>query len=296
LDIDRVKSVINFEMPSTIETYIHRIGRTARAGRGGSSCTLISEGRRHLMKELIKDAENQSKGSTIRSRVIPPAVVGHFVAKIQSLEPHVEEVLQAEAVARMDRLAEMEAIKAQNIIEHSDEIMAKPQREWFASNRQKQQTKEAAKEKQKMIAEKAGTGMHRMTRKKRRAREAREALAADDEDEGPPAVNIKSDARATKRKQAEKEREAAEQSIQEKVSEEAQIAQKKKKRKSVDAVGDSSLFDEEKVAFSSKKSTTTKEKVAKSYYQFQSFDPDKKLGKKKSHHSFKSKSKYKRRK
>ena len=196
----------------------------------------------------------------------------------------------------------MEAIKAQNIIEHSGEIMAKPPREWFASNKQRQQTKEAAKEKQRMISEKAGTGMHRMTRKKRRAREAREALAAGpddgDEDDAPskPVVNIKSAARATKRKQAEKDREDADKSIQEQFAEKAQKTQNKKKRKGMDALGDSGLFDEEKVAFSSKKSTKREEEVAKSYYQFKSFDPDKKLGRKKSHHSFKSKSKYKRRK
>ena len=76
------------------------------------------------------------------------------------LEPHVEEVLQAEAVARMDRIAEMVAIRAQNLIEHADEIAARPQREWFASKQQKRLTKKAAAEKQRMIAEKAGTGMH----------------------------------------------------------------------------------------------------------------------------------------
>lgn len=35
LDISSVEAVINFEMPAQVETYVHRIGRTARAGRGG---------------------------------------------------------------------------------------------------------------------------------------------------------------------------------------------------------------------------------------------------------------------
>jgi len=191
LDISSVEAVINFEMPSHVETYVHRIGRTARAGRGGKSCTLIGEGRRHLMKDVIKDAEQKrlmiassgdrdkkslSSTGAIRSRTVPPAVVMHFAAKITSLEPHIKEVKAAEAVARMDRIAEMEATKAQNIIEHWDEIKSRPQREWFASTKQKMSAKEAVAMKQQLIAEKVGTGNHRMTRKKRRMREAKEEL------------------------------------------------------------------------------------------------------------------------
>merc|ERR1712232_1058510 len=98
-------------------------------------------------------------------------------------EPHVEEVLQAEAVARMDRLAEIEVMRAQNIIEHSDEIKSRPQRQWFASEKEKKTTKEAAAEKARLIAKKVGTGKHRMTRKKRRTREAREMFeSGGDED------------------------------------------------------------------------------------------------------------------
>ena len=110
LDISDVETVINFEMPSRVETYVHRIGRTARAGRGGKACTLIGEGRRHLMKEVIRDAgekrtrieckggRDSAANSTgvIRSRTVPQAVLNHFVAKIQSLEPHIEEVKAAE--------------------------------------------------------------------------------------------------------------------------------------------------------------------------------------------------------
>jgi len=325
LDIDRLETVVNFEMPNQVETYVHRIGRTARAGRHGKSCTLIGEGRRHLMKEVIKDAEEKSgrnagdgsssnKSGIIRSRTIPTAVVSHFVAKIKSLEPHVEEVLQAEAVARLDRLAEMEAMRAKNIIEHSDDIKSRPQREWFASNKQKQSAKMAAAEKQKMIAEKAGTGTHRMTRKKRRAREAKEELMRYQEEvqqereesgKQPKKMitdkSIKSSARAEKKKMEQKEKEIGQKSLHDEDQEwksKQREREKKTKRKGAfasDAVGDSSLFDDERVAYAKKSKT---EAPRPSSFQFTEYDPTKpkRKTKKKSVHAFKSKSKYKRRK
>jgi len=313
LDISRVETVINFEMPNQVETYIHRIGRTARAGRRGKSCTLIGEGRRHLMKEIMKDASDKKKiandetstnhpqNAVIRSRSIPAAVIAHFVKKIRSLEPHVEEVLQAEAVARMDRMAEMEVMRAQNIIEHSDEIKSRPQRHWFASEKEKKNTKEAAMDKARHIAEKVGTGMHRMTRKKRRAREAREMFEGDgeDDDDRPdfqPELSMQKAARDHKRDIYDKEKVKSGKSIHDEDVERA--ARKKLRRIGSDALGDSGLFAEEKIAYAPKKSTGDGEERAQSAYNFRGFNPEtdgKKKPKQKAHHKFKSKSKYKRR-
>jgi len=309
IDIPNVETVINFEMPAKVSNYIHRIGRTARAGRGGRACTLIGEGRRHLMKSVIKDAAEKKKqntglsggkfkSGTIRSRSVPSAVVAHFVQKIQAMQPHVTEVMQAEAVAHLDRLADMEAAKAQNLIEHSSEIEARPRREWFASNQQKKLTKEAVAERQAMIREKAGTGVHRMTRKKRRKREALEAITTNEDsgDEGPrkdPEDIVKATAKAAKRKQQKKDREAA---ANESLTDKLEKAYKKK-RKTGDAVGDSSLFDDENVAHSKKASIDFR--AVKSSYKFRDSEPEafgQKKGKKKGNKAFKSKAKHKRRK
>ena len=43
LDIPAVSHVINYDMPETLEEYIHRIGRTARMGRTGTAITFVSE-------------------------------------------------------------------------------------------------------------------------------------------------------------------------------------------------------------------------------------------------------------
>mmetsp|Transcript_27393 Transcript_27393/g.57678 ORF Transcript_27393/g.57678 Transcript_27393/m.57678 type:complete len:962 (-) Transcript_27393:1336-4221(-) len=326
LDIPGVEAVINFDMPSQVETYVHRIGRTARAGRGGKSCTLIGEGRRYLMKEVIKDAEEKSRragsgnkhqhddnaltSGVIRSRTIPPAVVAHFVAKINSLEQLVKDVMDAEAVARMDRIAEMEAMRAKNIIEHSDEIKNRPQKEWFASNKQKLSVKEAAAERKRLMEERAGTGKHRMSRKKRRAQEAREAMkeAEDDarremEESGKKSKKVFSDAgmkgsaKALRKKEAQREKELAAMSVHDDdVKRERKVKQKRKASSNdSDALGDGGLFSDEKVAFAKKPKKEATDEPAKSSYFFKDYDPDKKRSKKKGVKAFKSRSKYKRR-
>lgn len=44
LDIPHIEHVINYDLPQCAEDYIHRIGRTARAGRGGSALNLVTPG------------------------------------------------------------------------------------------------------------------------------------------------------------------------------------------------------------------------------------------------------------
>ena len=41
IDVDGVSHVINFELPNVPEDYVHRIGRTARAGAAGTAARLL---------------------------------------------------------------------------------------------------------------------------------------------------------------------------------------------------------------------------------------------------------------
>ena len=52
LDIDQLKYVINYELPYIAEDYIHRIGRTGRAGNEGLAISLLSIGEEYLLEEV----------------------------------------------------------------------------------------------------------------------------------------------------------------------------------------------------------------------------------------------------
>ncbi|KAL9095419.1 MAG: hypothetical protein Q9165_002290 [Trypethelium subeluteriae] len=53
LDIPNVNLVVNMTFPLTVEDYVHRIGRTGRAGKTGLAITLFSQKDKHLAGELI---------------------------------------------------------------------------------------------------------------------------------------------------------------------------------------------------------------------------------------------------
>lgn len=59
IDIDDIELVINYDVPADPEDYIHRIGRTARAGRGGASLTLVSAKDRLRFRNIEKLMEKK---------------------------------------------------------------------------------------------------------------------------------------------------------------------------------------------------------------------------------------------
>ncbi|MFV0246349.1 MAG: DEAD/DEAH box helicase [Mycoplasmatales bacterium] len=77
IDIDGIELVINMQLPQDMEYYIHRIGRTGRAGNKGESITLVSENEykkefRHYPKKLkcdIKEMDMPKDDEIIAARM-----------------------------------------------------------------------------------------------------------------------------------------------------------------------------------------------------------------------------------
>src|SRR5690606_30784829 len=65
LDIPTVQVVINFDIPCDARDYVHRIGRTARAGRDGISISFVTE---HDV-DLVKNIEAKTKSQMEEMKV-----------------------------------------------------------------------------------------------------------------------------------------------------------------------------------------------------------------------------------
>src|SRR5262249_13920669 len=52
IDIDEVTHVVNFELPDVAESYVHRIGRTARAGAGGTAIAFCDASERDSLRAI----------------------------------------------------------------------------------------------------------------------------------------------------------------------------------------------------------------------------------------------------
>jgi len=54
LDVDRITHVVNYDIPTDTESYVHRIGRTGRAGRKGEALLFVTPRERGLLNAIEK--------------------------------------------------------------------------------------------------------------------------------------------------------------------------------------------------------------------------------------------------
>lgn len=140
LDIKNVSTVINYEAPQSHEIYLHRVGRTARAGRSGRSCTIAAEPDRKVVKQAVKTSREQ--GAKVVSRQIPGEAIQEWSKKLRDLEDEIAEVEKEEKEERALSITERELKRGENLIAHEAEIKARPKKTWFETEKEKAESKQ----------------------------------------------------------------------------------------------------------------------------------------------------------
>ena len=93
LDVDHLTHVINYDLPDSVETYVHRIGRTGRAGKEGTAISLIQPFDRRKQQQIERHVRQSLKVSYVPTKAQIEA------RQIEKLQEQLREVLSGERLA-----------------------------------------------------------------------------------------------------------------------------------------------------------------------------------------------------
>lgn len=93
LDVENLSHVINYDLPDNAETYIHRIGRTGRAGKTGTAIALIEPIDRRLLKQIERRLRQNLDVARIPNRSQVEA------KRLEKLQVQIKESLAGERMA-----------------------------------------------------------------------------------------------------------------------------------------------------------------------------------------------------
>lgn len=166
LDIPKIEVVVNYDMPKTHEIYLHRVGRTARAGRDGLSISFVGEAKREraIVREVVKNVEESKKGKVF-GRNADWDEVDRVNAILESKKDLIQEIIDEEKHEKEVLAAEMELKKGENLLKYKEEIESRPKRTWFMTEKEK-------KEDKKRVFEALGATKKTLNNKKRKREEA----------------------------------------------------------------------------------------------------------------------------
>lgn len=100
LDIPHVSHVINYDLPSSAEVYVHRIGRTGRAGREGAAITILDPREQRLLRSI----EQHTKAKVTVAPV--PSVADLLAKRLERTRLAIQEAMTAEDLVEFKRVVE----------------------------------------------------------------------------------------------------------------------------------------------------------------------------------------------
>ncbi|XP_050073871.1 probable ATP-dependent RNA helicase Dbp73D [Anopheles maculipalpis] len=130
IDIESIEVVISYDMPNHVDKYIHRIGRTARAGYSGTAITLVTEDERKKFKSILKEADKKE----LEAIEVSPSTEEQYAAQYASALNDLREALALETevinklrngvtIGNMTRVNLLTKLKDQVDITYSTEII-----------------------------------------------------------------------------------------------------------------------------------------------------------------------------
>jgi ATP-dependent RNA helicase DDX27 len=122
---------------------VHRVGRTARAGRSGVSVTLAAEPDRKVVKAAVRAGKAQ--GARISSLVVDAAEADQWQSKIDDWADEIEAIAREEKEEKQLAAAEMQIRKGENMVVHEDEIKSRPKRTWFETQDAKRKARDVGR-------------------------------------------------------------------------------------------------------------------------------------------------------
>src|SRR5436190_1523020 len=105
LDIPDLSHVIQYEPPEDIENYVHRAGRTGRAGASGTAISLVNSGERFALERIVKAYKIEMQSRPIPTDEDVAAVVAERLTALLEARLRGRDKLQAERSARFEPLA-----------------------------------------------------------------------------------------------------------------------------------------------------------------------------------------------
>jgi superfamily II DNA/RNA helicase len=75
LDLEHITHVVNYDPPDDEKAYLHRVGRTARAGRGGTGITLVTPDQRADVSRIAKRLQLHAEFTEAGMKILPPRLV-----------------------------------------------------------------------------------------------------------------------------------------------------------------------------------------------------------------------------